>query len=117
MHTPETHTRYRVQRLIRMGEWLERHRSMLVALYDSIDDAHTESLDLELEDTLILEMLQGKQSEPLDALGTVIGDIRHCPDWGVKRGEDVTLYHPGACEKHRYQVVIPAPKPHTEKDQ
>ena len=26
---PETHTRYRVQRLIRMGEWLERNEAAL----------------------------------------------------------------------------------------
>lgn len=115
MNTPEAHTRYRVQRLIRMGEWLERNRALLVALYDSIDDAHTESLEMELEDTLILERLQGKQMEPLEGLGTVIRDLRNHPHWGVKRGEDVTLYHPNACPKHQYEIVIPAPKPNTEE--
>jgi hypothetical protein len=115
MHKPEVHTRYRVQRLIRMGEWLERHQALLVALYDSIDDAHTDSLEMELEDTLILECLQGKQMAPLEGLGCVIAELRNHPDWGVKHGEDVTLHHPAACGKHKYEVVIPAPKPNTEE--
>ena len=115
MNKPETHTRYRVQRLIRMGEWLEQNRALLIALYDSIDDAHTESLDMQLEDTLILEQLQGKQLAPLEGLGNVLMALRGNPDWGVKRGTDVTLYHPHACSKHKYEVVIPAPKPNTEE--
>ena len=31
---PETHTRYRVQRLIRMGEWLERNEAALQLAID-----------------------------------------------------------------------------------
>ena len=115
MHTPETHTRYRVQRLIRMGEWLERHEALLIALYDSINDAHTEALEMELDDTLILECLIHEQLAPLRGLGTIIADLRDAPNWGVKRGEDVTLHHPRACEKHRYEVVMPAPKPNMEE--
>ena len=103
MNTPETHTRYRVQRLIRMGEWLERHEALLIALYDAIDEAHTESLEMEMEDTLILEYLQGKQMDPLRGLGSVIADLRGQPNWGVKRGEDVTLL---AGQSH-HQAVIP----------
>ena len=114
--TPQALTRYRVQRLIRMGEWLERHKAVLVALFDSIDDAHTESLEAELEDTLILERLQAKQHAPLEALGGFIRELRGHPDWGVKRGEPVTLYHPDACEKHRYEVVIPVPEPRSEEE-
>lgn len=115
MSTPGWHTRWRVQRLIRMGEWLERHEALLLALYDSIDEAHTESLDMEMEDTLILEYLQNKQMDPLRGLGMVLTDLRGAPNWDVKRGEDVTLHHPRACAKHKYEVVIPAPKPTLEE--
>ena len=33
---PETHTRYRVQRLIRLGEWLERNEAALTLAADVI---------------------------------------------------------------------------------
>ena len=38
---PETHTRYRVQRLlIRLGEWLERNEAALTVAADVINEAH-----------------------------------------------------------------------------
>lgn len=113
--TPDEYKLYRIQRLIRMGEWLTRHRAMLVALYDAIDDAHTDSLETELVDTLLLETLQRKQSEPLQALGTVIRDLRGYDSWGAEPGKDVTLHNPNACEEHKYEVIIPAAKPETEE--
>jgi len=115
MHTPETHFRARVQRVIRMGEWLQRNEAMLIALYDAIDDAHTDAIDMELDDTIILETLVSKQAAPLRALGTVIRDLRNSPDWGVESGKDVTLYHPNACPNHRHEVVLKAPKANTEE--
>jgi len=115
MRTPEEHTRFRVQRLIRMGEWLERNEALLVALYDAVDDAHTEALEAELDDTLILEHLLHKQMAPLRGLGTVVADLRMSNSWGVKAGEDVTLHHPRACAKHQYEVVIPATKPSNDQ--
>ncbi|MEC8738117.1 MAG: hypothetical protein VXX91_07790 [Planctomycetota bacterium] len=118
MMTPETHTRYRVQRLIRQGEWLQRNESFLAALYDAIDDAHTHALEQELDDTIILEFLLKKQAEPLRALGSVINDLRRQQyrNWEVQRGKDVTLHHPNACPGHQYEVVMKAPKPKTNKD-
>ena len=43
---PETHTRYRVQRLIRLGEWLERNQDLLVLAFDVMDDAHDTLVDM-----------------------------------------------------------------------
>lgn len=118
MITPETHTRYRVQKLIRMGEWLERNEAFLIALYDVIDTAHTDALEMELDDTLILEYLINRQLAPLRGMGSVIADMRREQEqaWGVKRGTDVTLHHPNACPSHQHEVVMEAPKPNTKKN-
>ena len=118
MNTPETHTRYRVQRLIRKGEWLERNEAFLVALYNAIDDAHTYALEEEMDDTIILEALIMKQLAPLRALGTVINSMvrEQRQNWNVQRGKDVTLYHTNACPNHQHEVVMKAPKPKNNKD-
>ena len=118
MITPETHTRYRVQKLIRMGEWLERNEAFLISLYDVIDTAHTDALEMELDDTLILECLVNRQLAPLRGLGSVMSELRReqNKNWGVKRGTDVTLHHPNACADHQYEVVMTAPKPNTKKN-
>lgn len=108
---PEVHTRYRVQRLIRMGEWLEQNAAILVALFDSIDDSHTRAVSTEGDDTLLLETLVMEMDMPLKALISVLVDLRR-DHWNVKRGEDVTLYHRWAFdEEKRHEVVIKAPKP------
>ena len=44
---PQTQTRYRVQQLIRKGEWLERNWDFLLSLIDSIDESHDQLLELE----------------------------------------------------------------------
>ena len=118
MITPETHTRYRVQKLIRMGEWLQRNEAFLIALYEVIDTAHTDALEMELEDTLILEYLINKQLAPLRGMGSVMSELEReqRQDWGVERGTDVTLHHPNACPDHQHEVVMAAPKPNTNKD-
>jgi hypothetical protein len=108
---PEVHTRYRVQRLIRMGEWLEQNAAILVALFDSIDDSHTRAVSTEGDDTLLLETLVMEMDMPLKALIGVLVDLRR-DHWNVKRGEDVTLYHRWAFdEEKRHEVVIKAPMP------
>ena len=115
MHTPETHFRARVQRVTRMGEWLQRNEAMLIALYDAIEDAHSAAIEMELDDTIILEYLIAKQEAPLRALGTVIHALRNSPDWGVERGKDVTLHNPNACPAHQYELVLKAPTANTEE--
>ena len=48
---------------------------------------------------------------PLQALTGVLVALRR-DQWQVKRGQDVTLYHPWAFdEEKRHEVVIKAPKP------
>ena len=42
---PQTHTRYRVQKLIRMGEWLERNQDALVLAFEVINEAHDTLID------------------------------------------------------------------------
>ena len=111
---PETHVRYRTQRLIRMGEWLEHNAPILVALFDCIDEAHTRGLSEDADDTVILERLTFEMMGPLKALMNVVGPLRR-DDWNVKRGQDVTLHHPWAMdEAKKYEVVIKAPQPKLE---
>lgn len=98
---------YRVQRLIRMGEWLEANKDIVVALFDCIDDAHTEAYANEEDDTLLLEQIVYKQMTPLKGMHQVLTKLRNETDWGVVRGEPVTMRHPMACSEHSVQVVLP----------
>ena len=107
---PQTHTRYRVQRLIRKGEWLERNGDALVAFFDALDSAHDELL--EVQDMEAVSYVTGNMMAPIKALFHLTLELRHdsmCR--GIQRGTDVTLHHPYACEGKEYEVVIEAPKP------
>ena len=116
MKTPETHTRYRVQRLIRMGEWLERNEAALVLAYDVLDEAHDKIIDADetMDPNDLLDIVGHDQMQALLAMRPMIMDLR-LSDWDVKRGTDVTLRRPYASPKHRYEVVIEAPKPATDE--
>ena len=107
---PETHTRYRVQKLIRMGEWLERNAPALITAFDAIDDAHTDALEDEQPDAMTIELITFRQMQPLKSMMQLMAELRR-DNWGVKRGTDVTLHHPFACDGKEYEVVIEAPKP------
>ena len=107
---PETHTRYRVQRLIRMGEWLERNAPALITAFDAIDNAHTDALEDHQPDALSIELITTRQAEPLKSMMLMMAELRR-DNWGVKRGTDVTLHHPFACDGKEYEVVIKAPQP------
>ena len=103
---PETHTRYRVQKLIRMGEWLERNAPALVTAFDALDAAHDFIGESEnCSDDAFFMMFN-----PIRSLQMCMMELR-CDDWGVERGKDVTLYHQFAAEDKKYEVVIEAPKP------
>ena len=109
---PETHTRYRVQRLIRLGEWLERNQSALITAFDAIDDAHYLLIDGEMPAGELVDCVGFKQMEPIKSMSRMFSELRHdVPTRNVQRGVDVTLHHPFACGKHEYEVVIEAPKP------
>ena len=109
---PQTHTRYRVQRLIRMGEWLERNAPAMITAFDAIDDAHDMLMDADenVNFSEIVELVFYKQLSPIKSLMLAMGELRR-DEWGVKRGTDVTLCHPFAAEEHRYEVLMEAPKP------
>ena len=117
MKTPETHTRYRVQKLIRMGEWLERNEAAIVLAYDVIDEAHDKMIDADetTDPNDLIDIVGHDQMQALLALRPIIMDLRLASDWDVKRGTDVTLYRPFACPEHRHEVVIEAPKPVTDE--
>lgn len=110
---------FRTQRLIRMGEWLERNEDMLIALIESVDNAHTEAQEEfcseKADDTLALEMVCDRQLRPLAALSQLMADLRNGRTWGVTLGEDVTLHQRYACEEHRWEVVIEAPTQEIEQ--
>ena len=113
MKTPETHTRYRVQRLIRMGEWLERNEAAIVLAYDVLNEAHDKMIDGDetLNPNVLIDCVSHDQMQALLTLQPIIMDLRLASDWDVKRGEDVTLHHPYAAPGKKHQVVMEAPKP------
>jgi len=105
----ELSKRYRVQRLIRMGEWLEANAPILLGLFEGIDNAHTKALNEEQDDTLILEELIDTQMNPLRGMRSLLNPLMRFNSWGAKRENvDVTLHHPMACKSHQYEIVIPA---------
>ena len=106
-------TLYRTQRLIRMGEWLERNAPAICLAFEVIDRAHDLTLDPpeDMPCSDIVETVSEQQSTALRALYPILGDLNCYTDWDVEMGQDVTLHHPRACKGHRYQVVIEAPKP------
>ena len=111
---PETHVRYRAQRLIRLGEWLERNQDALVLAYEVINEAHDTLIDPPegMSADEIVEQVGFQQLHAVTTLRTLVQDLRFdVPTRNVKRGEDVTLHHPFAHGDNQYQVVIEAPKP------
>ena len=107
-------TLYRTQRLIRMGEWLERNSAAICLAFEVIDRAHDSMMEPDSEDKSandILEIACAQQMGAIRALYPIIGEIHGYRDWDVEMGQDVTLHHPNACKDHRYEVVIEAPKP------
>ena len=112
---PETHTRYRVQRLIRLGEWLERNQSALITAFDAIDEAHDTLIEADSDMTAadLIELVGFKQMEPVKSLNTMMAELRNnIPTRHVKMGEDVTIHQPFALGLNQeMKVVIEAPKP------
>ena len=117
---PQTHTRYRVQKLIRMGEWLERNQDALVLAFEVINEAHDTLIDPpdDMPTSDIVEQVGFQQLHAVTTLRTIVNDLRFdIPTRNVKRGTDVTLHHPFACESKQYEVVIKAPKPNVPTQQ
>ena len=113
-HQLSVHERYRVQRLIRMGEWLEHNAPILLALFEGIDNAHTKAMDEDGPcDTIKLEELIDTQMNPLRGMFSLLLAIRHHSNWSaVAENVDVTLRNPCSCKE---LVVIPAnPETKTE---
>ena len=107
---PQTHTRYRVQRLIRMGEWLERNEAALQLAIDTVDQAHDlliDGPDDELALSDVVEMTAFKMLNAVQTLNQIRSDLAFdVPTKDVRRGRDVTLHHPYASdEAKRYEVV------------
>ena len=118
---PETHTRYRVQRLIRMGEWLERNEAALQLAIDTVDQAHDlliDGPDDELALSDVVEMTAFKMLNAVQTLNQIRSELAFdVPTKDVRRGRDVTLHHPYASdEAKRYEVVIKAPVPALQQD-
>ena len=107
-------TLYRTQRLIRMGEWLERNMHTLTLAFEAMDSAHDqliehEEIDLPLDE--VVDMVVSKQMSALQALMPLVREVNIGNVFEAEMGKDVTLHQPNACKEHRYQVVIEAPKP------
>ena len=111
MEPLQSHTRYRVQKLIRMGEWLERNEAAIVLAYDVLNEAHDKMIDPDetLNPNDLLDIVGHDQMQALMALRPMMTELRMASDWGAERDTDVTLHHPYACLKHKYEVVIEAP--------
>ena len=112
-------TLYRTQRLIRMGEWLERNAPAICLAFEVIDRAHDLTIDPAegMSHADIVEAVSDQQSSAICALYRILADIKAYSDWEVEMGKDVTLRHPNACAEHRYEVVIEAPKPFETTEQ
>ena len=111
---PETHTRYRVQRLIRLGEWLERNEAALTLAADVINEAHDLLVDPpeHMPTSDIVEVAGFKQLHAVMSLNKLMQELRHeLPTRAVRMGDDVTLHQPFATPGKEWQVVIEAPKP------
>ena len=106
-------TLYRTQRLIRMGEWLERNAATICLAFEVIDRAHDLTMDPpeDMPCSDIVEQVSAQQCSAIRALYPILGEINGYRDWGVEMGQDVTLHQPNACKDCRYEVVIEAPKP------
>ena len=106
-------TLYRTQRLIRMGEWLERNAATICLAFEVIDRAHDLTVDPSegMSHSDIVEEVSCKQLSALRALYPILREINGYSTWGAEMSNQVTLHHPNACEEHRYEVVIEAPKP------
>ena len=107
-------TLYRTQRLIRMGEWLERNMHTIALVAESIDSAHDqlmehEEIDLPLD--CVVDMVVNRQMTALHALMPLVREINIGTAFEAEMGQDVTLHQPNACKDCRYEVVIEAPKP------
>ena len=107
-------TLYRTQRLIRMGEWLERNAATICLAFEVMDRANDKLIDRDDEDITaddLIEMVASEQISAIRALYPILGEINGYRDWDVEMGQDVTLHQPNACKDCRYEVVIEAPKP------
>ena len=107
-------TLYRTQRLIRMGEWLERNAAAICLAFEVIDRAHDKLLehdDKKIAADDLIQTVASDQIGAIRALYPILGEINRYNDWDVEMGQDVTLYQANACKDHRYEVVIEAPKP------
>ena len=107
-------TLYRTQRLIRMGEWLERNMHTIALVAESIDSAHDQLMEheeIDLPLNCVVDMVVHRQMTALQALMPLVREINIGTAFEAEMGEDVTLHHPHARKDHRYQVVIEAPKP------
>ena len=107
-------TLYRTQRLIRMGEWLERNMYTLTLAYEALDSAHDqliehEEIDLPLDE--VVDMVVSRQMSALQAFMPLVRELNIGNVFEAELGQDVTLHQPNACKEHRYEVVIEAPKP------
>ena len=76
---PKTHTRYRVQRLIRLGEWLERNEAALTLAADVISEAHDTLIDPP-EDmpctSDVVEITGAQQLQAVMSLNKLVQDLR-----------------------------------------
>jgi len=107
-------TLYRTQRLIRMGEWLERNMHTMTLAFEAMDSAHDqliehEEIDLPLE--AVVDMVVTRQMSALQAFMPLVREVNIGNVFEAEMGQDVTLHQPNACKDCRYEVVIEAPKP------
>ena len=119
MEPLQSHTRYRVQKLIRMGEWLERNEAAIVLAFDVLDDAHDKLCDPDgtLSSNDLLDLVGHEQMQALQALRPMMMDLRWTSEWvsnWTVGTSDVTLHRP--YQKCKHEVVIEAPKPQVDSE-
>ena len=97
----------RAQKLIRMGEWLERHASTIELSFDAIDKCHDMLIDWRDEPSeSVINSAIGDLMTPLKALAPLRCELGHGTPWETSSDKYVTLHHPYACKDHRYETII-----------
>ena len=114
----ESYVRYRAQKLIRMGEWLERNEAAIVLAFDVLDEAHDKLCDVDEPSDLseLIDLVGHEQMQALQALRPMMMDLRWTSEWvsdWSADNTDVTLHRP--YQKCKHEVVIEAPKPVTDE--
>ena len=107
-NSPSVYDLFRAQRLIRLGEWLEAHESMIELICDTINLKCSEWAEDEDDHSFWM----GEVCTAASAFREVMCDLKgyrndKLPVYKVFENEPVvTTYHPLACDEHKHSTIV-----------